>query len=78
MALAVAAMIRIQHTTPWIEEDWTCTFSEAEPPYDDFRFSIAGSATGKDGEGTAATDFVSPSGRIIIRGEDANREVTGI
>jgi hypothetical protein len=67
------AMIRIQHTRQWVEEEWTCTFTEAEPPYDDFRFSIAGSATGKDGEGTAATNFVSPSGRIIIRGGDAEQ-----
>ncbi len=52
-------------------EDWSCVFTEAQPPYLDFRFEIAGSVTGKDGQGTASPDFVSRSGRVIIRKEDA-------
>ncbi len=65
------AMIRIDHTSPWVSEDWSCVFTEAEPPYTDFRFSITGSVTGKDGEGRGSQDFVSPSGRVIIRKGDA-------
>jgi hypothetical protein len=67
------AMIRIQHSKPWISEEWTCTFTRAEPPYSDFGFAIAGSVTGEDGEGTATSDFISPSGRIIIHGGDAEQ-----
>ncbi len=44
------AMIRVDHTTPWIDEEWSCVFTGVEPPYEDFRFTITGSVTGKDGE----------------------------
>jgi hypothetical protein len=67
------AMIRIRHTTPWVDEEWTCTFTAAEPPYADFSFSIAGTVTGPDGEGRASSDFTSPSGRVIIHGGDTEQ-----
>jgi len=67
------AMIQVKHSKPWISEEWTCTFSNAEPPYSDFSFSINGSVTGPDGEGKAGTDFVSPSGRVIINHGDAEQ-----
>jgi hypothetical protein len=69
---ALPAMVRIQHTMPWTQEEWTCTFTEAEPPYTDFRFTVTGSVTGNDGEGVGTTDFISPSGRIIIHGGDVD------
>ena len=65
------AMIRIDHTATWVSEEWSCVFTEAKPPYTDFGFSISGSVTGNDGEGRASQDFVSPSGRVIIRKGDA-------
>ena len=43
------AMIQVQHQTPWIAEEWTCKFTEATAPYDDFSFEISGSVTGNDG-----------------------------
>jgi hypothetical protein len=64
-------MIRIDHTATWVSEEWSCVFTEAKPPYTDFGFSISGSVTGNDGEGRASQDFVSPSGRVIIRKGDA-------
>ena len=64
-------MIHISHSAPWINEEWICTFTHAEPPYTDFSFSIVGSVTGNDGEGRSIMDFQSRSGRIIIRGGDA-------
>jgi hypothetical protein len=67
------AMIHIKHTRPWISEEWTCTFTAAAPPYSDFSFSIAGSVTGPDGDGTSGADFISPSGRVIIHGGDADK-----
>ncbi len=65
------AMIHIQHQTPWITEEWTCTFTEATAPYEDFSFTISGSVTGKDGSGKANEDFVSTSKRVIISKGDA-------
>jgi hypothetical protein len=67
------SMIQVKHTKPWVNEEWTCTFTYAEPPFSDFSFNITGSVTGPDGEGKAGTDFVSRSGRVIIRGGDAEQ-----
>ena len=67
------AMIHVNHTKPWVNEEWTCTYTNAEPPFFDFSFSIRGSVTGPDGEGKGGTDFISPSGRVIIKGGDAEQ-----
>jgi hypothetical protein len=67
------AMIHVNHTKPWVNEEWTCRFINAEPPFSDFSFSIRGSVTGSDGEGKGGTDFISPSGRVIIKGGDAEQ-----
>jgi hypothetical protein len=64
------AMIRINHTSPWVAEEWTCIYSEAKAPYLDVRFSISGSVTGQDGSGRVDSDFISRSGRVIIKGGD--------
>jgi hypothetical protein len=66
------AMIRIAHETPWMAEEWTCTFTDVAPPFTDFTFAIRGSKTGKDGVGRASQDFVSRSKRVIIKGGDAD------
>jgi hypothetical protein len=65
------AMIRIEHTAPWLNEEWTCTFKEVAPPFEDFTFDIVGSKTGNDGVGRASEDFISKSKRVIIRKGDA-------
>ncbi len=65
------AMIRIEHQTPWIKEEWTCTFKGVSPPFNDFTFEINGSKTGKDGVGRASHDFISKSKRDIIKKGDA-------
>lgn len=65
------AMITVQHEAPWVAEEWTCTFTEASPPFDDFSFAISGSETGRDGVGRGGQDFVSRSKRVIIKGGDA-------
>jgi hypothetical protein len=67
------AMIQITHQTPWIAEDWTCKFTEANAPYEDFSFEISGSRTGFDGSGTGNADFISNSKRIIIEKGDADQ-----
>ena len=65
------AMIHIEHLIPWIEEEWTCKFTEAIVPYTDFSFEISGSVTGKDGSGRGSENFVSTSKRVIINKGDA-------
>jgi hypothetical protein len=65
------AMIHIAHDVPWISEEWTCTFTEAAPPFDDFAFAIQGSKTGEDGTGRGSEDFISKSKRVIIKKGDA-------
>ncbi|MEO5997595.1 MAG: hypothetical protein ABIN89_12740 [Chitinophagaceae bacterium] len=65
------AMIHIDHQAPWINEEWTCTFKEVSPPFNDFTFEISGSKTGKDGLGMASQDFISTSKRVIIKKGDA-------
>ncbi len=69
---SLPAMIHIGHTTPWVSEEWTCAFSDVSAPYEDFAFSISGSKTGSDGSGRASKDFVSKSGRVIIKNGDAD------
>jgi len=68
---SLPAMIHIQHQTPWVAEEWTCRFTQATAPYEDFSFEISGSVTGKDGSGKASEDFVSLSKRVIISKGDA-------
>lgn len=67
------AMIQVQHSKPWINEEWTCRFTGVELPYTDFSYTISGSVTGDDGKGTGASDFNSSSGRVIIRAGDAEQ-----
>lgn len=66
------AMIHVAHLKPWVAEEWTCRFTEASAPYEDFSFQISGSVTGPDGAGKASEDFTSSSKRVIIRKGDAD------
>jgi hypothetical protein len=67
------AMIRVDHTSPWTDEEWSCVFTKAKPPYEDFRFEITGSVTGRDGRGKGSRDFISRSGKVIIKKGDAEK-----
>jgi hypothetical protein len=66
------AMIQISRQTPWVNEEWTCTFTDVTPPFTDFTFEIRGSITGNDGVGRASEDFISKSKRVIIKKGDAD------
>jgi hypothetical protein len=67
------AMIHIDRKNPWVTEEWTCKFTEATAPYNDFSFEIRGSVTGFDGAGKGSEDFESNSGRVIIKKGDAEQ-----
>ena len=66
-------LLRIQRgPTDLLEETWTIRLSGANDDYSTFRFSLTGSETGPDGEGSATEKFVSKSGRIVIDPSDWN------
>ena len=54
-----------------IAEDWTLTYLPGTAPYGNpILYKVAGSVTGTDGEGCNTNDFVSISGRAVIRASD--------
>jgi hypothetical protein len=62
----------VDHNAPLILEDWTATITHLSPDGTHFQFSVRGSVTGPDGEGTSDQVFVSKSGRVVIDPEDWN------
>lgn len=64
------AIKRIGWENPRVVEEWTARLSGFNDAQDDFRFSVSGSVTGPDGEGTARQKFVSRSGRVVIEPSD--------
>ncbi len=63
-------LLKIGHETPLVVEEWTLRFHDVSPDLKTFRFTVTGSKTGPDGEGTSAERFVSKSGRIVIEPAD--------
>jgi len=59
----------VQHEAPLVLEDWTLEVFDVKSN-DDFKFRVAGSVTGPDGEGHSGEKFVSDSGRVVIDPED--------
>ncbi len=53
-------------------ETWTARLSEISADGKNFKFSVTGSLTGADGEGSSEKPFKSNSGRILIEPEDWN------
>lgn len=60
---------RVDWEKPRIAEDWTLKITDYKGPKD-FRYSVAGTKTGADGEGSSAARFVSTSGRVILDPKD--------
>jgi hypothetical protein len=67
------SMICVDHTTPWLSEEWSIIYTQVKPPYINFSFKISGTLTGNDGKGKASKDFISRSGRVIIKKGDAEK-----
>lgn len=53
-----------------VKEDWTLTYIEGTGPFGPVVYKVEGSVTGPDGEGRSDADFVSRSGRAVIRKSD--------
>jgi hypothetical protein len=64
------AIQRIDWQKPLMLEEWTATFTGFNDDQTDFKFSLTGSKTGPDGEGSAKEKFVSKSGRVVIAPQD--------
>jgi hypothetical protein len=60
---------RVDWEKPRIAEDWTLRLTEFSGPKS-FRYSVTGSRTGPDGEGSSAARFVSTSGRVALSPAD--------
>lgn len=66
-------LLRVQRgPSDLLEETWTIRLTDANDDYSAFRFTLTGSETGPDGEGSATEKFVSKSGRIVIDPSDWN------
>lgn len=67
-------ILRVQRDAPLLEEEWVLRLTEVSPDGRRFRFVVAGSQTGADGEGSSDQRFVSHSRRVVIEPEDWNLE----
>jgi hypothetical protein len=64
------AIRRVGFATRPLVEDWTLRVTGMNSDASRFRFSVTGSKTGPDGEGTSWEKFVSSSGRVVIDPRD--------
>ncbi len=60
------ALVRVDREKPLVEEEWTLKLTSMSEDGKNWRFSVAGSRTGPDGEGGNKETFVSKSGRVKI------------
>jgi hypothetical protein len=63
-------VLKIGHEKPLILEEWTLHFQDVSADLKTFKFTVTGSKTGPDGEGSSGERFVSKSGRIVIEPAD--------
>ena len=70
-AMTIPASVVQYFTGPNMQaETWELAYKDISPDGKKFRFSLRGSLTGEDGEGTNTEEFVSKSGRITIEPND--------
>ena len=63
---------KVLHESPAVLETWTAVVTEISPDFKQFKFSVEGTVTGKDGSGESGKRFVSNSGRVVIEPEAWN------
>jgi hypothetical protein len=67
----IPADLMTYYTGPnMLEESWELKFTHISGDHQKYRWTLAGSKTGPDGEGDNSKIFISNSGRITIRPED--------
>jgi hypothetical protein len=67
-------LLRVTAEKPRQLEEWSLTLTNVSADLKQFRFRVAGSLTGPDGEGSRGERFVSQSGRVVIDPADWNFE----
>ncbi len=70
------AVVRVNHDSPLIVEDWTLKVTSVNPDSTHWTFDVDGSVTGADGSGNNDTPFTSKSGRVRIDPEGFFRNGT--
>jgi hypothetical protein len=60
---------RVDHGKPLVEEEWMAKLTDINEDASRFKFTVTGSVTGPDGEGTSDQKFISKSGRVAIEPE---------
>jgi hypothetical protein len=65
-------LLRVSAASPLVAEDWALKIDQASPDGKLCHFTLRGSVTGEDGEGSSTNRFVSKSGRIVIEPDDWN------
>lgn len=59
-------LLRVGAAAPRVAEEWTLVATDFSPDRVRFKYTLAGSVTGPDGEGESTRAFVSKSGRVTI------------
>lgn len=65
-------LLRVSAKAPLVAEEWSLKIEQASPDGKVCHFTLRGSVTGDDGEGSSTNRFVSKSGRVVIEPEDWN------
>jgi hypothetical protein len=68
-------LLKVGAAAPKVVEEWTLTATKLSPDRPGFRYAVAGSVTGPDGEGESTRPFVSKSGRVAIEPGDFHTAV---
>ena len=65
-------LLRVGSQAPRVAEEWSLKIDQASADGKVCHFSLRGSVTGEDGEGSSTSRFVSRSGRVVIEPNDWN------
>ncbi len=71
------ALLRAGRVANLLDEDWTANVTDVTTNVNgkvEFKFSLSGTKTGPDGEGSSEFDFLSKSHRVLLQTADWNLE----
>jgi lysophospholipase L1-like esterase len=66
----VTALMRVSSRSLPVAEEWTARLTDISEDARKFRFTVTGSLTGADGQGSSDAAFISNSGRVAIEPGD--------
>jgi hypothetical protein len=65
-------LLRVSSKAPLVAEEWSLKIDQTSPDGKVCHFTLHGSVTGEDGEGSSTNRFISKSGRVVIEPDDWN------